>query len=174
METFYFLIPLAVISAMGLTHDGQTVSKWVRVSDLLAGGLLTANDYHLLASAGVVVTQQYLFTFESVEETAQGWICAHLEPEPQAWVHTLSFLRELFLNKPTPTGEGLFRNRMECSYELLDRLPIDWQEMTLLTVEGPLSIQVNDIPDGSVESVIAIEAITESSDPLRDLIDYNG
>ena len=168
METFHFLIPTSVIAEMGLLHDGQTVSRWVRLCDLFADGTLSANDYHALALAGVVVTQQHLFTFESVEETAQGWNCHQIEPEPNAWPHTLSFLREVFPNI-TPT-EGGYKNSMVCPYEWIDRLPIDWQEMTLLTVEGPLSVSVSDTLG---EDTVTLQAVTQSSEPLKDLIDYN-
>ena len=99
METFHFLIPTSVIAEMGLTTDGQTVSKQVRISDLVADGTLSVSDYHMLALAGVVVTQQIMFTFHSVEETDDGWTCHQIEPEPRAWPHTREFLEELFQAK---------------------------------------------------------------------------
>jgi hypothetical protein len=101
METFYYFIPLAVVAAMGLSTDGETVSREVRVSDLLTDGTLTVNEYHALAKAGVVFMNFPLFTFLSVEQTAEGWVCAQLEPEPLAWEHTLSLLREMF-----PSGDA--------------------------------------------------------------------
>ena len=101
METFYFFIPLAVVAAMGLINDGLTVSREVRVSDLLTDGSLSVNEYHTLAGAGVVFMPINLFTFLSVEQTAEGWVCAQLEPEPLAWEHTLAYLREMF-----PSGDA--------------------------------------------------------------------
>jgi hypothetical protein len=101
METFYFFIPLAVVAAMGLCTDGQTVSREVRVSDLLSDGQLTVNEYRALAMARVVFMPIPFFTFQSVEETAGGWVCSQLEPEPLAWEHTLSLLREMF-----PSGDA--------------------------------------------------------------------
>ncbi|MGA1281430.1 MAG: hypothetical protein ACO3YZ_07715, partial [Candidatus Nanopelagicaceae bacterium] len=79
-----------------LSHDGQTVSKQVRIGDLVDQGALSMNEYHALASAGMVFMPVNLFTFESVEETAQGWDCYLVEPEPRAWRHTLGLLRTLF------------------------------------------------------------------------------
>ena len=96
METFYFFIPLAVVAAMGLNHDGQTVSREARVSDLLTDGTLTVNEYRALAMAGVVFMNLPIFTFQSVEEAAEGWVCTHLEPEPLAWGHTRGLLNSLF------------------------------------------------------------------------------
>ncbi|TEX50602.1 MAG: hypothetical protein B7C55_09925 [Actinomycetales bacterium mxb001] len=96
MTEVQYRIPLAVISAMGLTHDGQTVSKMVRINDLLADGKININDYHALASAGVVVLPWVIFTFETVEETAKGWLCTHMEPDKSAWLHTYSFIKSLF------------------------------------------------------------------------------
>jgi hypothetical protein len=96
METFSFKITQEVIDHMGLSHDGQTVSKQVRIGDLVDQGALSMNEYHALASAGMVFMPVNLFTFESVEETAQGWDCYLVEPEPRAWRHTLGLLRTLF------------------------------------------------------------------------------
>ncbi|MGA1314021.1 MAG: hypothetical protein ACO3YV_04555 [Pelagibacteraceae bacterium] len=101
METFYFFIPLAVVAAMGLINDGLTVSREVRVSDLLTDGSITVNEYLALAKGGVVFMPIALFTFQSVEVTTEGWVCAQLEPEPLAWEHTLSLLREMF-----PSGDA--------------------------------------------------------------------
>ncbi|TEX50964.1 MAG: hypothetical protein B7C55_08050 [Actinomycetales bacterium mxb001] len=103
---FNFFIPNGVIAEMGLTTDGQTVSKQVRISDLVADGTLSVSDYHMLALAGVVVTEKSMFTFHSVEETDDGWKCAHYEPEPQAWKHTKVFLKRLF---PGGTGTGFYQ-----------------------------------------------------------------
>jgi hypothetical protein len=132
METFTFFIPLAVVAAMGLVHDGQTVSREVRVSDLLSDGTISVNEYHALASAGVVLMPATLFTFQSVEETAGGWVCSHLEPEPLAWEHTLAHLRKLFpggkchvrdwqLWLPEPPPRGLYYHRVEVYTEDVKR-----------------------------------------------------
>jgi hypothetical protein len=75
METFTFFIPLAVISAMGLSTDGMTVSREVRIGDLLADRQITIDEYHALASAGVVFVQVPIFPFQAVEEAAEGWNC---------------------------------------------------------------------------------------------------
>jgi hypothetical protein len=97
METFLFKITQEVIAHMRLRTDGQTVSREVRLGDLVAEGRLSMNEYHALASAGVVFMPIALFTFQSVEETAQGyWKCYHVEPEPRAWRHTLGYLRKTF------------------------------------------------------------------------------
>jgi hypothetical protein len=96
METFSFKITQEVIAHMGLVNDGQTVSKQVRLCDLVADGKLSMNEYHALASAGMVFMPIPLFTFESVEETAQGWNCHQVEPEPRAWRQTLGYLRGIF------------------------------------------------------------------------------
>jgi hypothetical protein len=83
----YCFIPLAVVAAMGLSNDGMTVSKSVRISDLLAGGSLSVNEYHALASANVVFVEIPIITFLSVEETAEGWLCGTPEPEPLVCSH---------------------------------------------------------------------------------------
>ncbi|MGA1281431.1 MAG: hypothetical protein ACO3YZ_07720 [Candidatus Nanopelagicaceae bacterium] len=77
MVTFSFFIPQEVIASMGLSNDGQTVSREVRVSDLLADGQISVDEYHALASAGVVFIPVPLFLFLSVEETAEGWYCKY-------------------------------------------------------------------------------------------------
>jgi hypothetical protein len=87
METLYCFIPLAVIAAMGLSNDGQTVSKMVRTGDLLSDGQLTVDEYRALASAGVVFVEIPLVTFQSVEETAEGLLCQTPEPEPLVCSH---------------------------------------------------------------------------------------
>jgi hypothetical protein len=75
METFTFFIPQEVIASMGLINDGQTVSREVRIGDLLADGQISVDEYHALASAGVVFVQVPLFPFQAVEEAAEGWNC---------------------------------------------------------------------------------------------------
>ena len=87
METLYCFIPLAVVAAMGLISDGMTVSKSVRISDLLADGSLNVDEYRALASAGVVFVEIPLVTFQSVEETAEGLLCQTPEPEPLVCSH---------------------------------------------------------------------------------------
>jgi hypothetical protein len=121
METFLFFIPIAVVAAMGLINDGMTVSREVRTGDLLADGTLSVNEYHALARAGVVFMPIPLFTFQSVEEAAEGWICSHLEPEPLAWGHTLALLEQLFPGGQLGTGTT---TTIVVSEELFDRLPI--------------------------------------------------
>jgi hypothetical protein len=96
METFYFFIPLAVVAAMGLIQDGQTVSREVRVSDLLTDGSISVSEYLALASARVVFMPVPIFTFQSVAQAAGGWVCSQLEPEPLAWGHTRGLLNSLF------------------------------------------------------------------------------
>jgi hypothetical protein len=96
METFLFKITREVIDHMGLCTDGQTVSKQVRLCDLVDAGKMSMNEYHALASAGMVFMPVPLFTFESVEETAHGWNCHQVEPEPRAWRQTLGYLRGIF------------------------------------------------------------------------------
>jgi hypothetical protein len=124
METFTFFIPLAVVAAMGLSTDGQTISREVRVSDLLADGQLTVDEYLAMAKAGVVFMPFSLFTFQSVEEAAEGWVCSQLEPEPLAWEHTLAMLKKLFpggkshvrdwqLWLPEPPPRGRYFHRVE-------------------------------------------------------------
>jgi hypothetical protein len=98
METYSFFIPQEVIAHMGLCTDGQTVSKQVRLCDLVDAGKMSMNEYHALASAGMVFMPIPIFTFESVEETAEGWNCYQFEPEPRAWRQTLGYLREIFPN----------------------------------------------------------------------------
>ncbi len=121
METFLFFIPIAVVAAMGLINDGQTVSREVRVSDLLSDGQLTVTEYHALARAGVVFMPLPLFTFQSVEEAAEGWICSHLEQEPLAWRHTLALLEHMFPGGQLGTGTT---TTIVVSEELFDRAPI--------------------------------------------------
>ncbi len=87
METLFCFIPLAVVAAMGLVHDGMTVSKQVRTGDLLSDGQLTVDEYRALASAGVVFVEIPIITFLSVEETAEGWLCGTPEPEPLVCSH---------------------------------------------------------------------------------------
>ncbi|TEX44609.1 MAG: hypothetical protein B7C55_14825, partial [Actinomycetales bacterium mxb001] len=70
-----FFIPNGVIAELGLTNDGETVSKQVRLGDLVADGTFSANEYHDLASAGVVFVTTPQYVFQSVEETAEGWLC---------------------------------------------------------------------------------------------------
>jgi hypothetical protein len=72
---------------MGLISDGMTVSKSVRISDLLADGSLNVDEYRALASAGVVFVEISIVTFQSVEETAEGWLCETPEPEPLVCSH---------------------------------------------------------------------------------------
>jgi len=96
METLYCLIPLAVIAAMGLSNDGQTVSKMVRTGDLLSDGQLTVDEYRALASAGVVFMPLNLFTFQSVEETAGGWLCETPEEEPLVCSHLAQLIYQTF------------------------------------------------------------------------------
>jgi hypothetical protein len=93
METFSFLIPNGVIAEMGLVHDGMTVSKQVRIGDLVAGGKMSMNEYHALASAGMVFVTIPVFTFVEVEETLQGWTCKFPRRD---WRTTLKFISLLF------------------------------------------------------------------------------
>ena len=121
METFSFLIPNGVIAEMGLIHDGQTVSKQVRIGDLVDAGQLTMNEYHALAAAGMVFMPTPLYPFLSVEETAEGWYCqfdrftntkylylmfpgGKLSPIPGG--------RECQLWLPTPPPQGFFYSKM--------------------------------------------------------------
>jgi hypothetical protein len=87
METLYCFIPLAVVAAMGLSHDGMTVSKSVRISDLLAEGSLSINEYRALACAGVVFIEVPIITLQGVRETSEGWLCQTPEPEPLVCSH---------------------------------------------------------------------------------------
>jgi hypothetical protein len=93
METFSFLIPNGVIAEMGLCNDGMTVRREVRTGDLLSDGSITVSEYHALASAGVVFMPVPLFTFLSVEETAEGWNCQFPRRD---WLTCLKFLSSLF------------------------------------------------------------------------------
>jgi hypothetical protein len=93
METFTFFIPLAVVAAMGLSNDGETVSREVRTGDLLSDGSITVDEYRALASAGVVFMPTPIFTFLSVEETAEGWNCQFPRRD---WQTTVKFLSILF------------------------------------------------------------------------------
>ena len=104
METFSFFIPNGVIAELGLVHDGQTVSREVRLCDLLADGQINVNDYHMLARAGVVVLPVNVFTFVEVEETLQGWKC-HFD-----WLPNTSYLNVLFpggVLQPLENGKEL-------------------------------------------------------------------
>ena len=75
MVTFSFFIPQEVIASMGLSHDGQTVSREVRIGDLLADGSISFDEYLALAKGGVVFIPVPLFPFQAVEEAAEGWNC---------------------------------------------------------------------------------------------------
>jgi hypothetical protein len=75
MVTFSFFIPNGVIAEMGLSTDGETVSREARIGDLLADGQISIDEYHALASAGVVFIPVPLFPFQAVEEAAEGWNC---------------------------------------------------------------------------------------------------
>jgi hypothetical protein len=77
MVTFSFFIPQEVIASMGLSTDGETVSREARIGDLLADGQISIDEYHALASAGVVFIPVTLYPFLSVEETAEGWYCKY-------------------------------------------------------------------------------------------------
>jgi len=92
MVTYSFFIPQEVIASMGLCNDGETVSREVRIGDLLADGQISINEYHALASAGMVFMPIPIFTFESVEETAEGWIC----PFRRRGRSTLKYLYVIF------------------------------------------------------------------------------
>jgi hypothetical protein len=59
----------------------------VRTGDLLSDGQLTVDEYRALASAGVVFVEIPIVTFQSVEETAEGWLCETPEPEPLVCSH---------------------------------------------------------------------------------------
>jgi hypothetical protein len=96
METLFCFIPLAVVAAMGLVHDGMTVSKSVRVSDLLAGGSLSINEYRALASAGVVFVEIPIITFQEVRETPEGWLCETPEEEPLVCSHLAQLIYQTF------------------------------------------------------------------------------
>jgi hypothetical protein len=104
METFYFFIPQEVVASMGLSNDGLTISRWVRIGNLFAEGTLSANDYRALAMAGVVVIEMPVITFLSIEETPIGWVCQQGESlsHPNSRPGTLNYLRGLF-----PEGQPL-------------------------------------------------------------------
>ena len=121
MVTYSFFIPQEVIASMGLIHDGETVSREVRIGDLLADGQISINEYHALASAGMVFMPTPLYPFLSVEETAEGWYCqfdrftntkylylmfpgGKLSPIPGG--------RECQLWLPTPPPQGFFYSKM--------------------------------------------------------------
>jgi len=74
---YSFFIPQEVIASMGLIHDGETVSKQVRLCDLLSDGTISIDEYHALASAGMVFMPIPLYPFLSVEETAEGLYCKY-------------------------------------------------------------------------------------------------
>jgi hypothetical protein len=74
---YSFFIPQEVIASMGLCNDGETVSREVRIGDLLADGQISINEYHALASAGMVFMPIPLYPFLSVEEAAEGWNCKY-------------------------------------------------------------------------------------------------
>jgi hypothetical protein len=115
MVTFSFLIPNGVIAEMGLVNDGMTVSREVRVSDLLADGTITVEQYRALASAGVVFLEVQVYPFLSVEETAEGWCCEYqrlTNTKYLSWVFPGGKLgpivgaeqRQLWLPEPPPGG----------------------------------------------------------------------
>jgi len=121
MVTFSFFIPQEVIASMGLINDGQTVSKQVRIGDLVDAGQLTMNEYHALAAAGMVFMPTPLYPFLSVEETAEGWYCQF------DWFTNTKYLylmfpggklspipggRECQLWLPTPPPQGFFYSKM--------------------------------------------------------------
>ena len=101
---FSFYIPTGVIAELGLCHDGETVSKQVRVSDLVANNRISVTEYHDLASAGVVSVEISMFTFVEVEETLQGWTCKFYS------LSTLAYLTVIFpggVLQPLETGKEL-------------------------------------------------------------------
>jgi hypothetical protein len=121
MVTFSFFIPQEVIASMGLIHDGETVSREVRVSDLLADGQISVDEYLALASAGMVFMPVPLFPFLSVEETAEGWNCLYQRLTntkylslvfPGGKLGPIPGGRECQLWLPEPPPKGFIYNRM--------------------------------------------------------------
>jgi len=107
METFYFFIPLAVISAMGLIARENSFVENVRISDMLNEGKMSANEYHELASAGVAFIEVEFISFISVQETPIGWVCKQgiSLDHPNAREQTVRFLTSMF-----PQGQPLFQD----------------------------------------------------------------
>jgi len=105
METFYFFIPQEVIPSMGLLAIENTFVKQVRVSDLVDTGKMSMNEYHALASAGIVFIDVEFISFIDVQQTSIGWVCKQgiSLDHPEARTQTIRFLLSIF-----PEGQPLF------------------------------------------------------------------
>jgi hypothetical protein len=121
MVTYSFFIPQEVIASMGLIHDGETVSREVRIGDLLADGSITVSEYHALAGAGVVFMPVPVYPFLSVSSTAEGWNCEYTRFSntkflsmifPGGKLGPIPGGRECQLWLPTPPPQGFFYSKM--------------------------------------------------------------
>ena len=153
METFYFFIPLAVISAIGLLARENTFIQQVRLCDMLDQGKISTNEYHALASAGVAFIDVEIISFLHVEETHIGWVCHQgiSLDHPNAREQTVAYLLSIFpdgqpLFQDSPAGAALEWSLPEGGMEVYSVLaPIVGSEVILLLLSSTVLTLQEDV-----------------------------